>query len=135
MEPTNNELNYTGGTLIVVSNHDPKHWSEAQKKGWKEIIYLPFPNVAPWATSNNVRDMAKQLIEEIRVVSLRAEKCENVYVNCQGEFSLATEINCELHCFYLLAFPTTERKSVDTVLLDGTTKKDVTFEFVQWRIM
>jgi hypothetical protein len=116
--------------LINLSNHPSINWSEKQKKSaidqYGEIIDLPFPNIDPHATT--------QEVEHIAISYLK--KCEELLewdyfgnaIHLAGEptFVVAFARICVL---INLICSTTERIVKD--LEDG--KKEVSFNFVQFR--
>lgn len=115
--------------LIVVSNHHPKTWSEKQRERWKEILFIPFPNVPPESDMEVVRKIAAWLTEKIMA------NCSNndTRLCIQGEFSLTAAILNGLiekgFDMDLLTFPTSERE----VVIKGGGIKRVIFHFVRWR--
>jgi len=45
--------------LINHTNHPSSKWSEKQKEGFDKIIDLPFPNISPTASDNEVWEIVK----------------------------------------------------------------------------
>lgn len=80
--------------LINLSNHPSEKWEAAQLEAssqYGEIIDIPFPNIPPECTAEEVRDLAL----------LYLQKCENL-IQPSGEES-AIHITGELtFCFALI---------------------------------
>ena len=112
--------------LLVISNHPPEIWNEAQKKLWDNIEYIPFPNVSPDSTIYDVSIIGEELIKQIKATKITV-------LNIQGEYSLFSYLFAKLFCqeHYTFAFPSTER----IVEQKKDNKKLVTFKFKQWRVL
>jgi NADH:ubiquinone oxidoreductase subunit C len=114
--------------FLNISNHSYTKWSDSQfETAYKlggEVMDIPFPNVPPDATSEEVKDIAKNLIAQ----HLTKISKSNV-VMVQGEFSLFYVLVNMLKALRIqTVVATTERKVVE----NGNTKTTV-FEFVQFR--
>ena len=113
--------------LLVISNHPPEKWSEEQKKGWDIIDFIPFPNVPPDYSFDEVTEMCLHVL-------LNAEKWLDNHkdgkISIQGEFTLTSILLHEINMYYgwIFTFPTTERIMEEK---DGI--KTSTFKFVRWR--
>lgn len=121
--------------LINISNHNSKNWSKEQKAGFDEIIDVQFPNIPANATTKDVILIAYDLLDKI-TDEVPAEDELNIML--QGEFSLCYKLKELLDKAYWTVnyyIPTTERNVVESVNIDGTTTKNVTFQFVQWRVI
>lgn len=121
--------------LINISNHNSKNWSKEQKKGFDEIIDLQFPNIPANATTKDVILIAYDLLGKITDEVLMEDE---VNIMLQGEFSLCYKLKELIDKAYWTVnyyIPTTERNVVESVNIDGTTTKNVTFQFVQWRVI
>ena len=136
--------------LLVISNHPPVNWSENQKRGWEEIVYIPFPNVSPNATREEIRKLADKICKEIETITggYFADTHDDGYIFyspvfyggeewkicIQGEYSLCAEIFSRFgNCPDRLVFPTTERIVEEIVKENGTIEKKAIFKFVRWR--
>ena len=118
--------------LLVISNHNPENWDEAQKAGWDKISYIAFPNVPPAKSRTEL--MNEEVLTICRQIGEFYNQCDNEgaegFVTLQGEFTL-----CYLVYYSLFGknvnfiFPTTER--VVEEKSDGT--KTSQFQFVIWR--
>ncbi len=116
--------------FINCSNHNSAQWGEKQLNAARvfgEIIDLPFPNVSPNATKQEIVLQATQLVNQIMQLNPNA-------VMCQGEFTLTFSLVKMLQDRGIIVLSAcSERQSVDRYNEDGTTTKLVTFEFVQFR--
>ena len=136
--------------LLVISNHPPANWPEEQRKGWDEIVYIPFPNVPPEMSREEVRLLADQICKEIEKITggYFADTHDDGYtfhspvfyggedwrICIQGEFTLCAEIFSRFgNCPNLLTFPTTERIVEEVKKEDGSVEKRAVFKFVRWR--
>ena len=116
--------------FINLSNHPTSKWSEEQltaAKKFGEIIDIPFPQVSPEATRQEVSNLAFDCYKEI------ADKYEpdynDVTIHIMGEMTFT-------HNFVLIA-------SMDCICVASTTERIVTenpdgsktstFKFVQFR--
>jgi hypothetical protein len=113
--------------FLNISNHPSSQWSLEQKNaalkiiGEGQIMDLPFPNVSPEATEEDISAMADTLIKKIREINPEA-------MMLQGEFTLSfailEKLNKEIDCYAA----TTQRN----VITEGDVKK-VVFSFVKFR--
>jgi hypothetical protein len=120
--------------FINVSNHPASRWSQDQIEAAQvlggDIRDFPFPNVPADASSADVLDLSRDLVEDI-FYEIGAGQGDVVMV--QGEFSLTIAtverlrsygIQCVVAC--------SEREVVETVV-DGETKKTSVFRFRRFR--
>lgn len=113
-----------------VSNHPSNKWSEAQKAAALaltdgEIIDVPFPNVPPTASEEDVDKLADEITSKIGYGHVAM---------VQGEFSLTFKVTSRLkNRGVTVVVATTERNSKETVQADGTVKKETVFDFCQFR--
>lgn len=118
--------------LLVVSNHPPEKWEEAQKVGWDRIDYIPFPNIDPRADRVEINEIAEKLIEKIKKWLFKNYNHGKLCL--QGEFTLCYIIFNKLHTWNdIFVFPTTERVVEEKLLPDGSIEKVSKFRFVRWR--
>lgn len=121
--------------LINISNHNSNNWSKEQKVGFDEIIDVQFPNIPANATTKDVILIAYDLLDKLTdEVSMEDE----LNIMLQGEFSLCYKLKELMDKAYWTVnyyIPTTERNVVESVNIDGATTKNVTFQFVQWRVI
>lgn len=117
-------------TFFNVSNHPSNKWSEAQKAAALaltdgEIIDVPFPNVPPTASEEDVDKLADEITGKIGPGHVAM---------VQGEFSLTFKATSKLKSRGVtVVVATTERNSKETVQPDGTVKKETVFEFCRFR--
>ena len=113
--------------LLVISNHPPAGWGKEQKAGWDTIDHIPFPNVPPTFSFQEVSEMAEILLGKIG-------EWKNTHaegkISIQGEFTLSSILTLAIQRYdgWVLTFPTTER-----VVEEKDGKKMSTFKFVRWR--
>lgn len=123
--------------LINLSNHKSNSWSEDQKEGWLQIFDIPFPNISPQATTEEVAELVEKYFEKINDLAYEnIPEDDDVYVMLQGEFTfcyLLYEV-LKMHG-YIVVVPTTERIVEERVKDDGTIEKTSIFKFVQWRYL
>ena len=118
------------GCFVNFSNHSSCGWGkkqseEAQK--WGDIVDIPFPNVNPEATNQDIRELAENCVKKILEYHPSA-------VMCQGEFTLSYHVIRllkEQGMTVLSACST--RKVVEERLEDGSVCKNAVFKFVQFR--
>lgn len=123
--------------FINVSNHPSSTWSVEQKQaaleGGRCLIDIPFPNVPPTATKNDIRDMAYQLITDIDNAIICCGGSESTTtITIVGEFSLTIFVVTKLRILMpglTIVVATSERNTV--INKDGS--KTIRFEFVQFR--
>ena len=113
--------------LLVVSNHPPEKWSDEQKKGWDTIDHIPFPNVPPTFSWEDVFTLSIPILNKMQEWKTKHREGK---ISIQGEATLVSIVldvmkNVDRHCF---VFPTTER-----VVEEKDGKKISTFKFVRWR--
>jgi len=131
--------------LFVISNHPVNKWDEKQKNGWEDITHIPFPNIPPNWSRNEVRELAYQYAKVLsahikdktgekivfsdgKIYGTKSKKVyDNIYISIQGEFTFTMEMFKLLKVDFI--FPTTERKTIE---IDNKTKRQI-FEFVRWR--
>jgi len=136
--------------LLVISNHPPANWPEEQRRGWDEIVYIPFPNVPPEMSREGVKELANQICQQIESVTggYFADAHDDGYIFyspvfyggedwricIQGEFTLCAEVMSRFgNCPDRLVFPTTERVVEEVKKEDGSVEKRAIFKFVRWR--
>ena len=116
--------------LINISNHPHAGWQPAQRraaKAYGNIIDLPFPNIPPEATTDEVETLAKGFINEIRRLIRGYQSPPTVHFMGEMTFTytLLTMLrNADIPC----VASTTER----IVTIEGDTKKTI-FKFIQFR--
>ena len=134
--------------FINVSNHPMKGWSQEQLKaatvlGKDGTAEVQFPQVGPEWSKQDIR------VEAVKVYNLILSRIADwmdkhplsatlsspkVTVHLMGEQSLSFCLaNLLLDKGFSVVVSTTERKTVETTLPDGSTKKEANFQFVKFR--
>ena len=115
--------------LINISNHPIDKWHEKQRSAarqYGELRDIPFPQVAPKASTTEIDKMAAEYVAKIKEVGTK----EKVVIHIMGEMTFCFAlVNMLKAAGYRCIAATAERKVKD--LGDG--KKEVTFDFVQFR--
>ena len=116
--------------FINYSNHPSSAWSEAQLSAaekYGEIIDIPFMQVDPSFTSEQVREAAAAEAEKIM-------EYHPDIVMCQGEMTLLYNIVVILKANDIpIVGATSERKVIEQENINGANRKSIIFEFVQFR--
>jgi hypothetical protein len=127
--------------FLNVSNHPSDKWSDKQREAAlaisKQIVEtcgegtigikdIPFPNIPPAASAEDIYTMADHFIENIA----EEYEAENTAIHIMGELTFTYNfVNASnIHDFTCYA-ATSERNSIDNA--DGT--KTIQFDFVQFR--
>ncbi|WP_340691061.1 hypothetical protein [Hydrogenobacter thermophilus] len=88
--------------LINHTNHPSARWEEKQKEGWDRIIDIPFPEVQPELSTEEVAD--KLVKPNLRAIVELAKQLKRegyeVYLMLQGEYTYCYLFSCS----YLLFF-------------------------------
>lgn len=118
--------------FINISNHPSTKWSKRQLDSarWNgdEIIDIPFPNVSPTATTEDVTAIARIVLTA--VLELAEDHKKPLTCLVQGESSLCFELSRMLLALGVdVVVATSERNVVEGP--NGT--KTVQFDFVQFR--
>ena len=122
--------------LINLTNHASSKWSDKQKEGWDAIVDLPFPNINPKASTEEIQHLANTYLENIKDIANSTEG--QIYLCLQGEYTFCYELLLKINSSkdldnIKLAIPTTERNVIEKLKEDGTVEKVATFDFCQWR--
>jgi len=118
--------------FLNISNHPSAKWTATQRAAAETlgttIQDVPFPNVPPFATTEEVAAMAKNLVAGLRQPIANSDD----YAMVQGEQSLCWELSRRLIALgWRVCVATTERTVVEG---EGGTKT-VTFGVVQFRLL
>ena len=115
--------------LINLSNHPIASWNEKQISAamqYGELVEIPFPQIMPDASEKDINRLAAEYVDKIK--SLGANN--GVTIHVMGEMTFTMRIVHRLKSLgYTCLASTSERKVKDL----GNGKKEVTFEFVQFR--
>ena len=115
--------------FINHTNHPSSRWSEAQKaaaRAYGQIKDLPFPEIPPEASSEEVHAMAGGAFQKIMALHPAA-------VLCQGEFTYSYAL---IRCLEEAGVPVVAACSARNVkewVEQGESRKSVVFHFVQFR--
>lgn len=116
--------------FINCSNHPSEKWCGAQRQEAEKygtIVDIPFPEVDPVCTTEQVQALAEQICEKIDPYNAAA-------VMCQGEFTLTYAIVSRLKKKGVIALAAcSRRKTEETVKEDGSIQKKVIFDFEGFR--
>ena len=116
--------------FVNHTNHPSERWSAEQISAaqvYGEILDIPFPAVDAEATPAQVAALVEENLEKILALKPAA-------VLCQGEFNYTFVLVERLKSFGVkVVAATSERATVDEILLDGSTRQVSTFRFVQFR--
>lgn len=115
--------------LINLSNHPSADWNETQLAAagkFGEIRDLPFPQIDPTLSPKQINELAAQYLLQVQTIASPQE----AVVHIMGELTFCVVLVDMLKgAGYICLASTAERKVKD--LGDG--KKEVTFDFVQFR--
>ncbi len=116
--------------FVNFSNHPMSNWNEMQlnaAKTYGETAEVPFPVVPPMATEEDVMQIAMENAE--RILQLQPD-----VVMCQGEFTVAfAVVNILKEHGVTCVSACSDRRTVETVQVDGTIKKESIFLFCRFR--
>lgn len=112
--------------LLNLSNHPSPTWSAAQLQAataqYGSVQDLPFPNIPPDATADEVRRLAEQYEAEVRRVDPAA-------VHLMGEMTFTFALVNRLQAFGIPCIASTTERIAE----EREGQKIVTFRFVQFR--
>lgn len=116
--------------FINLSNHPSDRWGKAQqemaRENYGEIVDMPFPQVTPDASNDELQILAQEYVQ--RIMSLA--KSQNVTVHIMGEMTFTFMVVTRLKEMGIRCVAsTTERKT--TYKADGTKLSE--FSFVKFR--
>lgn len=115
--------------LINLSNHPIASWNDRQLSAaslYGELVEIPFPQIMPNASERDINKLAAEYFDRVKSLGTKDE----VTIHVMGEMTFTMRIVHRLKSLgYTCLASTSERKVKD--LGDG--KKEVTFEFVQFR--
>lgn len=116
--------------LINLSNHPQAFWVGAQKlqanQLYGEIVDVPFPNVSPTASSNDIKEQAEALV--LRLTTEYGNS--NPTFHIMGEMTFCFHLINKLKAAGYTCIASTTTRAV-TYAEDGT--KNVQFNFVKFR--
>ena len=123
--------------FLNVSNHPSENWSVEQREaalrlvaengGIERIEDYPFPQVKASMTEAQIEVLSEQIVGDI--ISRKP-----TVVMCQGEYTLTYQLVKWLQKKGIkVVAACSERQTVETILEDGSTKREAVFTFVQFR--
>ena len=120
--------------LINLSNHPAEKWQGNQislaKEKYGSVQDLPFPQVPPAATKNEVVNLSESLFKQIcDILDERANNSKPNAVHVQGEFTLVFSLVTMLKESDIVCIASTSNRNVKQ---EGN-KKIISFEFIQFR--
>ena len=124
--------------FINLSNHPSERWSQEQHAAaahYGKVIDIPFPQIAPEWSAEEVECAAEKCVEQVRAAaeSAHVPMCD-LTVMVSGEFTCTFHLVLllkELRCRTVAAC--TARKADEVINSDGSMTKTSTFRFVQFR--
>lgn len=111
--------------FVNLSNHPSNNWSSLQinkAKEYGKIIDIPFPNVSPMLSEEEIDHLADTYVDEVL-------KMGDVVVMCQGEFTLAYSITSKLLARNIKVVSACSTRKVKELY----NKKVAYFDFVKFR--
>ncbi len=118
--------------FINHTNHPSSRWNHAQLsealKWGGTITDIPFPDIDPFCTDQELNEKVENNIKAIASLNPKAVLCQGEFVYSYRMIQRLKEKNIPV----LAAC--SQRKVVECVQEDGTTKKESVFEFVGFRL-
>ena len=125
------EAREPGRFFVNVSNHPVETWTEKQRlaaleiSGAEKVVDYHFPQVPPEAGPEEVEDLARKVVQE-----LRGRWPDLTHCMVQGEHTLTYRLVRELRGLGIRCFTATTVRQVMEV---GPTEKVSRFTFVRFR--
>lgn len=113
--------------FINLTNHPSSGWSEVQLKAaqeYGEVVDFSFPPIEPFYTSENINELANEVVEGIRALD------SNLVVHVMGEMTFTYAVVSRLKALGITCVASTTERLVK-MTPDG--KKVSEFKFVQFR--
>lgn len=118
------------GVFINVSNHTSAKWSEKQLQEagrLGEVIDIPFPQIAPEATKEEIGALAQEYLHKIEAYQVSG-------VMVQGEFTFSYALIKRLReRGFMVVAACTRRQVEEQTMADGTVVKNSVFVFSGFR--
>lgn len=123
------------------TNHPQQSWSEKQKNiainynlspfdDKREIIDIPFPQILPTFTKQEIENLALEKIKELKIMGLKAY--DPIFI--MGEMNFCYKMIQLLKLENTITLATTSvRKTKENKLEDGRIKRETIFEFYSFR--
>lgn len=115
--------------FVNFTNHPSKKWSRKQigaSKCYGDIVDIPFPVVSPESTVEEIQQTAEVYAEKILQYSPQ-------FVLCQGEFCMAYHVIRILKEKGIRVGAACSERRVTESTTETETKKEVCYQFVQYR--
>lgn len=117
-------------TFVNCSNHPSVHWSHKQiaaAEYYGKIVDIEFPKVTCSLSNQEMEELADRITETILKQNPDA-------VMCMGEFVLCFRIVQKLKLKGICVLATcSERRTIEHIAEDGTTRKESVFVFEDFR--
>lgn len=115
--------------FVNFSNHPSSKWDKAQLNAASrlgEIVDVPFPNVDPAMSEEDIAGLADEMVEKIMTFQPDA-------VMCQGEFTLSYAVISMLLQKGIVVVAACSKRIVREKVVAGKQQKEVEFVFEQFR--
>ncbi len=116
--------------LLNLSNHPIASWTDEQiqkaQQQYGEIVDLPFPQIAPYATENDIQQLAQEYLKKVQTFGTPDQLAIHIMGEMNFTFALVEKLKTQ---GYTCVASTTER--IVKQLPDN--QKLTEFHFVQFR--
>ena len=115
--------------FVNLSNHPSQYWGDRQReaaRSYGEVVDLPFPDVAPNASSLELLALAQMCVEKI----LSMGEAEEITVHVMGEMTFTFLVVARLKALGIRCVASTTERKI-TYREDGTKLSE--FSFVKFR--
>ncbi len=116
--------------LINISNHPSADWHESQlnaARQYGEIIDIPFPDVSPSASEEDIMSMADGVESKVKSLGMP----ENMTVHIMGEHTLCYTLIKRFRALGIACVASTTKREV--IMSDDGNQKTASFHFVKFR--
>ena len=117
--------------FINLSNHSSKNWSEEQLNSAKQysenVIDIPYPNIPPTATQEQIKDIMKDTLEKVIDANPKVVMCMGENITCHNFVKELEKLN--IQTVATVTKPVTEKVKNE----DGTERTIKTFKFEGFR--
>lgn len=117
--------------FINLTNHPSQAWQKKQYEeatsSYGEVVDLPFPVINAASSEEDIRTLAEDYLKKIEEINPDA-------VMLAGEYTFTFMMVNELLKRGIIVFASaTERVAKETLMEDGTLRKNVCYDFVKFR--
>lgn len=120
--------------LLNFSNHPSSQWPEKQKEEAKKmfgnVTDIPFPNIPPDATEEDITQLSREYLNKILSFKNQYPK---IAVHIMGEFTFTYNMIKELEKHGIPCYASTTKRTVEEIAENNVIKKISRFEFVCFR--